>query len=415
MGIGNFLIYYIGELFSTFLMIYSFSRITNQKIKFNPKKIIFIIIITFGLLINNLSNLISLRYLMFIIIFFVLNKIIFKNNIRYTFSNTMICVITYTVIELLLSSIFLSKFSNVEELNANSILKILFTFVDCFLLLIIFSINSFIKLINKIKYNVNFYTICMIIILFFNILIVYRGISLNSMTTIFLSIICTIFIIITFKVIINDKYNIRILEDKNKHLKETYDAYSNTIDEYKEFKHNLKNELYSLKVALPEEYQPIVNKIILKYNKETDWINRIDKMPQGIQGILYLKIQEASYKKVKIIVNTKIFTKFENSNFLDLSNVIGILIDNAIDASSLTKNKIIVVNIEENKSFINIKMINKFVNSIDLNQIGKKNYSTKVYKSGLGLNSLKKLKSNNLKIKFNIVNDLFITNILCKK
>ncbi len=415
MGIGNFLIYYIGELFMTFTVIFCYAKLTSQKIYFNLKNLISLIVFAIIFLINNLYNLVSLRYLCSLIIYFALNKIWFKNNVKYTLSYTIICSIITIIVELALSYALLYKFKNIGELNNSVIVKFLFTVIDCIFLIFIFKYRYTVNFINKIKRNINFYSVSMSIILFLNLIVVYRGVSFENKTLIILSIVCIIFIIITFKVIINDKYNIRILEDKNKHLKETYDAYSNTIDEYKEFKHNLKNELYSLKVALPEEYQPIVNKIILKYNKETDWINRIDKMPQGIQGILYLKIHEAENKKVKIIVNTKIFTKFENNNFLDLSNVIGILIDNAIDASSLTKNKIIVVNIEETKSFINIKMINKFINSIDLNQIGKKNYSTKVYKSGLGLNSLKKLKSNNLKVNFNIVNDLFITNILCKK
>ena len=380
MGIGNFLIYYIGELFMTFTVIFCYAKLTSQKIYFNLKNLISLIVFAIIFLINNLYNLVSLRYLCSLIIYFALNKIWFKNNVKYTLSYTIICSIITIIVELALSYALLYKFKNIGELNNSVIVKFLFTVIDCIFLIFIFKYRYTVNFINKIKRNINFYSVSMSIILFLNLIVVYRGVSFENKTLIILSIVCIIFIIITFKVIINDKYNIRILEDKNKHLKETYDAYSNTIDEYKEFKHNLKNELYSLKVALPEEYQPIVNKIILKYNKETDWINRIDKMPQGIQGILYLKIHEAENKKVKIIVNTKIFTKFENNNFLDLSNVIGILIDNAIDASSLTKNKIIVVNIEETKSFINIKMINKFINSIDLNQIGKKNYRIKFFK-----------------------------------
>ena len=389
MSLIRFLIYYLLSMIITYVVTYCYAKITLQPIRYTKKKVLLILCILIVSVLNNLYNIISARYLCSIFIYILINLILFKNNLKYTVFNTVICSIITIIVELILSGIMLYKIKNINELNNNILLKVTFTLIDCVCLIMIFRNIKIIDILHKIKQNFNFYTISFLIILFINIILAFKGISLDNYILIIISIMCSIFIVIIFKTIINDKYNIRILEDKNKHLKETYDAYSNTIDEYKEFKHNLKNELYSLKVALPEEYQPIVNKIILKYNKETDWINRIDKMPQGIQGILYLKIQEASYKKVKIIVNTKIFTKFENN--------------------------IIVVNIEETKSFINIKMINKFINSVDLNQIGKKNYSTKVYKSGLGLNSLKKLKSNNLKIKFNIVNDLFITNILCKK
>ena len=144
----------------------------------------------------------------------------------------------------------------------------------------------------------------------------------------------------------------------------------------------------------------------------------IFKIKQKCLGLDNLKIIEDKEYNAKVLNSeleeklSGIFLDMDNEkDYIDLCNILGILIDNAIDASILTKNKIIEININETKEYTDIKMLNTFVNSIDLNNIGKKNYSTKEYKSGIGLNYIKNVKNNNIKVNFSIINNLFITNI----
>lgn len=58
-----------------------------------------------------------------------------------------------------------------------------------------------------------------------------------------------------------------------------------------------------------------------------------------------------------------------------------------------------------------LKVINKFSNKINLNEIGNKDYSTKNRNSGLGLNYISKIKNKNIKTNIQIVNNLFIASI----
>ena len=56
-----------------------------------------------------------------------------------------------------------------------------------------------------------------------------------------------------------------------------------------------------------------------------------------------------------------------------------------------------------------LKVINKFSNNINLNEIGNKDYSTKNRNSGIGLNYVNKIKNKNITTKIQIVNNLFIS------
>ena len=68
-----------------------------------------------------------------------------------------------------------------------------------------------------------------------------------------------------------------------------------------------------------------------------------------------------------------------------------------------------LININEENNHFKIEVINKFINNIDCDKIGTKNYSTKEYKSGIGLNYINKIKHNKVKVDFKIISDLFIS------
>ena len=411
MSLIQFISYYLIDVMMSFTMVYFYSKLSNKKANLTLQKIIYILFLSFLILINNFYNIASFRFITSIAISLITNKIVFKDSYKNIIYYTFIYSILSILIELILSILLVNLTKSIDIFNNQVILKVFFSLLETILLLFIVKINSLINFVMKIKKNISFYFIGLTILLFCNILLVFRGNDINNIVTLLFSIMSIIYICVFVMTIVNDKYNLRILEEKNQNIKESYKAYSETIDQCKEFKHNIKNELYSLKSILPVKYQKNINNLLTKYDTKYEWINKIEEIPEGLQGIIYLKIKEAETKKVKIILNTKKEISANEKDYMDLCNILGILIDNAIDASILTKNKIIEININEAKEYTDIKMLNTFVNSIDLNNIGKKNYSTKKYKSGIGLNYIKNVKNNNIKVNFSIINNLFITNI----
>ena len=393
---------------------------SNYDKKFKPTilNIISILLITALAIVNNLYNPVLIRGLLSVLVIMALITIVFKENFKKSIIFSTIYIVTCIFVEIITCLILSLFVKDINMLNENIYLKFIFSIFNNLILLMIFRFKYIRKLLSKLEnsiYNkINLLGIIVLTILLLNSISVMRAIDLKNIYFINLSIVILFYAVFTITTIMSDKHNIKLLEEKNNELHNSFDAYAKTIDEYRILKHNLKNDLYTLKAGLNDEEQNKINSIIKKYNKNCEWINRIDKVPKGLQGILYLKEKEAKENKIQLILNTKKEIETNDKDFMDICGIVTTLIDNAIDASKKTKSKVILVNITETKKNINIEIINKFINPVDCEKIGNKNYSTKEYKSGLGLNYIKNIKNNNIKVEFKIINNLFISNVTCK-
>jgi len=419
MMLENLFIYFISNIFMSYALLKSYSYISENKIELNLYKSISITIMCILVSINNYYMLALFKILIATLLTFIMIKIVFKDTIKKTIFRVIMITIISAFVDLVLSAILLISFSNISVINNNGLIKISFSLVEAICLINIFKNKYMKKFIDKIENIIiifsNFYTLSIMTIFILIFAIYIRGENLQSFSLLILIILSLLLLITCIRTIVNDKYNNKILIERNRNLKDSYKAYSETIDECRELKHNLKNDLYSLKTLLPKEHQEQINNIIVKYNSKYEWINRIDDIPEGIQGLIYLKSNEAKQNRIKIFINTNKKIDTNKEDYIDLCDILGILLDNAIEASKKTKKKIIEININESNNYLKITIINQFVNSVDVNKIGKKNYSTKEYKSGIGLNYVKNIKNTHIKVHFKIVNNLFITKIEYKQ
>lgn len=418
MNVKFFLENYIGELIMIIAVLYIYKSNYDKKFKPTILNIISILLITGLAIVNNLYNPVLIRGLLSVLVIMALITIVFKENFKKSIIFSTIYIVTCIFVEIITCLILSLFVKDINMLNENIYLKFIFSIFNNLILLMIFRFKYIRKLLSKLEnsvYNkINLLGIIILTILLLNSISVMRAIDLKNIYFINLSIVILFYAVFTITTIMSDKHNIKLLEEKNNELHNSFDAYAKTIDEYRILKHNLKNDLYTLKAGLNDEEQNKINTIIKKYNKNCEWINRIDKVPKGLQGILYLKEKEAKENKIQLILNTKKEIETNDKDFMDICGIVTTLIDNAIDASKKSKSRVILVNITETKKNINIEIINKFISPVDCEKIGNKNYSTKEYKSGLGLNYIKNIKNNNIKVEFKIINNLFISNVTCK-
>lgn len=418
MNILNFMSYYVTEIIMLLILIKCYSKLTiNYEKKVDLKKVLSICIFSLILVLNNLYNVAALKIITTFLFSLILAKIIFNENLKKTVFKVTIYILLCLIIETLGSIILMNVIKNIDHFNTKVYTKCLMSLIVGAILLLVFNSKKTNEIVNKLETIIreyfNYYTFILIIYTILSIGLYINGRDTkNNPYIIIYEILNIIFIIYIFRIIINDKYNNKVLMDKNKDLNDSYKACSEVIEEYKEFKHNLKNDLFHLKANVPKENQKEINGILTKYNEGIDWVNKINCIPEGIQGIIFLKIKEAKTKNIKVYLNTcNKELKVSEKEFLNISNIIGILLDNAMEATLKTDSKIIYIDIIENKKIIKIVIMNKFRNAIDLKKIGKKNYSTKEYKPGLGLNYINKIKKNKVKVYFKIVEDLFITTV----
>ena len=416
MSISLYLTYLIGDIFTMITIIFAYKKIFNKQIEINIYKILLLFFQSSMIVFNNYYNISGIRFLCAIGITAIFLKIftscIFNEALLFTIINSAVSIIVQ-----ILTSILLISFTDVSILNEYIIIKLFYSLINSVIVMLILinkkSVSHIYKLLKIVNNNKKIFLDLTILIIVLNLLIVLRGLNLSNNPLFLTIILFIIFILFVINNSINDKYNINILEEKNKDLNNLFMAYSKTIDECRELKHNLKNDLYYLKSLIPNKNEAI-NELIVKYNTNYEWVSKINEIPEGLQGIIFLKQKEAQKYKIELITNSKKLSHINTKEYLDLSSIVGILLDNAITATRDSKKKVIDINIKENKNGINITIINSFTNRVNISKIGTRNYSTKKYKSGLGLNYINNLKSN-IKVKFRIVNDLFIADIQYKK
>ena len=416
MSISLYLTYLIGDIFTMITIIFAYKKIFNKQIEINIYKILLLFFQSSMIVFNNYYNISGIRFLCAIGITAIFLKIFtsckFNEALLFTIINSAVSIIVE-----ILTSILLISFTDVSILNEYIIIKLFYSLINSVIVMLILinkkSVSHIYKLLKIVNNNKKIFLDLTILIIVLNLLIVLRGLNLSNNPLFLTIILFIIFILFVINNSINDKYNINILEEKNKDLNNLFMAYSKTIDECRELKHNLKNDLYYLKSLIPNKNEAI-NELIVKYNTNYEWVSKINEIPEGLQGIIFLKQKEAQKYKIELITNSKKLSHINTKEYLDLSSIVGILLDNAITATRDSKKKVIDINIKENKNGINITIINSFTNRVNISKIGTRNYSTKKYKSGLGLNYINNLKSN-IKVKFRIVNDLFIADIQYKK
>ena len=414
MKILEIFILYITIYCMTYILLECYSNLKNNTLSLKQNNILKIKIAIFSILfeLNNLFNFTEYKVVISFLIIFLLYLVCFKDNFKETMIHTIIIVILATFIELICSLLLLINSSITMSFN-NVIMKVLLSVFVFKLTEWILREEKVLMVINKIKKFAQekyFFELTLLLLIFvIDILLFFRSENFNNIYNICSIFILAIYIVFTLTQIIRSKYIIEKLEAKNTELTNSYKASSAAMEQFRELKHNLKNDLYSIKGILPKEKQILLNNIMSKYNSNYDWLNNVTDIPEGLQGIIYLKKLEAEKQKVKLNVNYNSKKEIKEKDFLDICDALGIFIDNAIEASKEIGEKVIVLDIRDNNETMILKVINKFSNNINLNEIGNKDYSTKNRNSGIGLNYVNKIKNKNITTKIQIVNNLFIS------
>ena len=419
MKISSLIIYYIVMIVTAIIMLKAYGAQDNKKLDFNLKNILIILIISLVNTINNIFMFVSVRLLITDILIFTMCKLIFKDSSKRTLYYTLIICITLLLLELV-SSIFIPLLvQNIDAFNNSTAFKVGLTILLNIILYAILTrkviINFFKMLRETVTKRKMIYVIAFISFITCNLWLIYIGTnSANRLLNVVISF-TEIFIIILLLAMIKNKHEKTILKIKEDQMKQNLNLYSKVAGEYKELKHNLMNDFLIIKTKLPKKDQEFINDIINKYKSNYEWVNDITDVPEGLQGLVFLKKNQAELKKITFNLEYTIKANIEksfdiNTNF-KLYETLGILYDNAIEAACESEQKVINTVFSYQKNTLRISICNTFSNDIDLDKIGTKNYSTKNRGSGIGLHYLRKFK-NKFKIQQSIRENIFITDVI---
>lgn len=184
--------------------------------------------------------------------------------------------------------------------------------------------------------------------------------------------------------------------------------YESDIEDQRTLRHETKNEFATIKCKLQDKED---NKTIIEYidsvigdkgkASSTNYCKFKYLPSNGLKGFFYYKCTEAEKKGISVSVNiskqieNSFLKDIETKDFKDLARIIGVYLDNAIEASSTSEGKKLGIEMYLIKEKIEIIITNTFNNEINLDKIGKESFSTKGKHRGHGLLLVKKILSEN--------------------
>ena len=407
-------------VFATFIESYLILAIINTVFGLNYDKrqkicfiIIYSIISSITLIIpapfNTIVNYVSL----FIIIHFMFKPAFVKSLVM-----TFLPSIIFALMQSLILNPYLSIFNiTYEQISTIPMYRIPFLLIGYFIVFLIniifkyrnFKLNIFDNLDKKNKsiiilnfifgfltiliqaiLTISYIDILSITFSFFNFicLLIYFALSIYSLTKV-MNLAAT-----TQKLESAEEYNktLHILHDSVRGFKHDFDNIVTTIGGY--IKTNDMNGLEKYYSQLQEDCAKVNNLYILN----PDIINN-----PGIYNLLTTKYNEADEKGIKVNLTFLLDLNNINMKIYEFARILGILLDNAIEAASECDDKIINITFrndsKNNRNLVIIENTYKDKN-VDINNIFNKGISGKENHTGLGLWEVRQIlnKNNNVNL-----------------
>jgi len=275
----------------------------------------------------------------------------------------------------------------------NIIVTIIFIIIFLELLLFLF------YFINKRTKNKNKIIILssIIILILSSIMYFFNNIFLNviSIKDYFL-----LFIIFLLLFILKSLFECFCLENNNKKIIGNLNEYEKIIDEQGEKNHEYKNQLLVLKgyINNKEKLSEYLNTIIDDHKTGQNYeIRQLSNFPTGgLKEMLYYKIIDIKENNLKYYLffdptATNLFEKFNIKLYTNITKVLGVLIDNAIEGALDSKEKEIGLDVSMDGNYIVITISNSYNKNIDIKKIGKKGFTSKGRGHGFGLKLVKEI------------------------
>lgn len=405
--------------------------ISILNIQSTPKRK-FLYVLLYGIISNIITFFIPVSYKIFInmiiwpiMIFFVLKANILKS---------IFSVVITLIVTLILESIFANLFLILFKISSQDVVTI-----PLYRLIIALSIYSFIWIITKLirYFKINFkifenlsiknkrllgisvFLIILVLCIQFCLIIFY-----NSTMPAIVSSINIIILIIYFTISLCSIVNISKLEITKQDLESanlTIQSLTILHDQVRSFKHDFDNMVNSIGGYVATEDINGLKKYYSQLLEECHKTNNLYALSPkvinhpAIYHLLATKYFEAD--KLDVQINLNVFLNLneieERMKIYDFTRILGILLDNAIDAAKECKEKIINVTFrkEISNNMILVIVQNTYLNKdVNTEEIYQKGISSKENHNGLGLWKVRQIlmKNNNLNL-FTTKDDKFFT------
>ena len=390
-----------------FLLVWVIKTIAN--IKFVRKDYIFItgIIILSAILYNVYSSQALVLVVLMIIIFFY-------SKVRWY---SIVIVLMSTLLSYLTNFITVVISLYTEDIIHNIYLFTIFHLLIYVILSLILA-HLFKHLLIKLRYiylyiSKRYYFIISFVLaiafIYFYI-ISQTNLQENNSLKFYAIIFVSVIVFLSLVILLLSAFALREMKYKRK-LQEIEAYYEYTLriesinNEMRKFRHDYVNILTTLSDYIREDDMPGLRKyfdehiVPMKDKLKTRSIkmNGIEKLKvREIKGLITTKIIQAQEKRIPISIEVPDEIDRIDMNTVELSRIIGIIVDNAIEASENLEEPLINIAFIDNEESVTFIVMNKCSNDIPkIHELFEQGFSTKGDNRGLGLSTLKELTDSN--------------------
>lgn len=430
----------IGIVFLSFSIVFSLTKLLFIDVKTVKAKIvgltIFICLVSWYNRNRDVAVIrVYINYFSIILCSFILCKTVFKSVITALFE-----LIILTVADMTVGIIFVSILKiNAEVGRSNLDYLFISNIVVSTIMILTTSFKPLMKIIKNIIKGINtkkdlagiitfcFMTAVGILLIYFY----FIWIEQTTMKTL-LNILLIIIYIITscsffYQTVKNIQHKNNLMEINERYNRlEIYSQFNESlVEQLRKQKHEFKNNLVTIRAMADSEH--LVNYInsLIKDNTEMDitYISKFKSIDDdGLKGLLAYKVLKMKEKNINVSIHIENsiekfnLNKLKSDDSKDLYNIMGIIIDNAVEAAEITEDKLIVIQAYAEKNKANFVISNTFNGSVDFNKIFTHGYSTKGSKRGYGLAILHDTVKRNKRIDLNteIEDNIFSQHIVIK-
>ena len=338
---------------------------------------------------------------------------IFKKDISNSVYYTIVYELLVFICEIIISVVFVSIFKiNISGYEKFQFSLLIFSICNCLMVYLLSKIKVLNKSIQKLNLIISkkqkdwVYIIIIIILLSF--LIVFNKNNLGSGINYYINAGMVIFIIASFVYVIYNKFQMQAIEDKYNESMEYVLRYEKIINEQGKKNHEYNNQLMVIKgyINKPERLSEYLDEVIGEHKTGQNYtVKQLGFLPDGgVKGLLYHKLSKMEDNNIKYYLyvdqnlKDKDIESFDLKTYRDLTKLLGVFLDNAIDAALKSEEKEIEVELKDKDDCLLLTISNTYDKNTDINKVGKSGFTTKGVGHGFGLSIVKDIAKTNSEI-----------------
>lgn len=429
MSVEKVLVSVIAALFQSIVaLIILFNQISERTTKEKAKFLLlmYVYCIVAFLFIPNQLRFISFVIATSIIIYLTLN-INDRKLVLYSFNIEIISSISELIVTLILVPFGVKSTEIVNNNFYNLLANVLISILSIIIVNIGFIKKLICKFINIFDRNRKLLNYLYIFIVMLYLIVLKNGFELILKSNYYINILFMFSIIIVIVIVLRNESKYEQLKEENKQMLNYVTKYEKIITAQGKTNHEFKNQLMVIRGYAQMHSDKIleyIDEIVKDSNKagSSYLISQLNNFPDGgIKGLLYYKLSIMEDENIKYSINVEkgVKTKLKTlsiNNYKNITKILGVLLDNAIDASKKSKHKKINISvIKDNKNII-FKIYNTYKGKIDIEKVGT-GYTSKGKGHGYGLRLVKDIINENkvFDISHDLEDNYFVSSLYIKK